>query len=647
MRLALAALFLLFSSVGAHAAEAITQFTAHAQVMRDQTVTVTERISVTAEGRQIKRGIYRNIPTSFAGPDGETITVRIEVLSVRRDGGDEPYVTSRGSGNLHLRIGDADVFLDHGSHTYDITYRARRALIDQGDQLVFRWYASGWDWDLVRQSIRASVGFDGDGMTILEAFEGDPHNTHALPVRQAGPHAVQIESTRPHGNGSDIGIAVSFPASAFIAPEGGQALRQWIEDNLYTAAWIAIFAASALILFILWLWIGRDPARRAIIPRFRPPEDLSPAAVRMIWQRRYDPGVMTAAFASLIAKNRMTMDYVDGSFLEGDTLTVRDTNDKSQPLASGESILFAEMLADRDFYVLPNRGSDKSKLSKFNSMRVDFESHLDQKFSERYFSRNRAAFFVVAIGSLVAAVIAYIYAVSMGALEPAVTDAPMGIIMVPVIAVPFYLIARITDIVRDWRERHVPFRIKEHLDLIGVVLFAAFFMGPAPIWPFTGDWGPLPWIIAAHMTMLVLFRALIEAPTAEGSRAMEEILGLRQYLKVAEEHRLKAMGAPEQTPEHLRETYAYAVALDVEEEWSKKLDTLIARIPDFADRSAGLASIQRARLSGTMLGAALGSSVSTASSASTPKSSSSGGFSSGGGFSGGGGGFGGGGGGGW
>ncbi len=647
MRLILGLLVVLWAGQ-LHAAEQVTQFTAHAQIMADRTVQVTEKIHVTAQSRVIKRGIFRNIPKGFEAPDGTWVSARLKVLSVRRNGMDEPYQVSSSGSDYSIRIGDANVFLDPGPHRYEIIYEARRILIEQDDgSILFRWYASGWDWNLVRQSVTATVGYDGAALTPIEAFEGMPGHTNSLVIDQTASGSVRIQNTRPLSNGEDIGLAVSLPAGALPPLSDDANAMHWVEDNLYTAAWGAILTASALILFIVWLWIGRDPSRRAIIPRFIPPEDLSPAAVRMIWQRRYDPGCMTAAFASLIAKNRVEIDHVDGSWLEGDTLTVRDTNDKSQQLSAGESILFGDMLAYRDFYVLPNRGSDKSKLSDFNSMREDFENHLDRHFTERYFSRNRTVFFLVAIASVVAGVAAYIFATVKGATEPAVLEAPMGIIMIPVIAAPFYLLARATDIWRDWRDRHVPFKIKQHLDLIGVIVFFAFFVGPDPVWPFLGGWGPLPFIIAAHMAMLVLFRALVEAPTDEGARAMEEILGLRQYLSVAEEHRLNAMGAPEQTPEHLRETYAYAVALDVEEAWSKKLDALIAKIPDFADRSQGLGSIHRARLGGMALGSALQSSVATASSASMPKSSSSGGFSSGGGFSGGGGGFGGGGGGGW
>ena len=53
---------------------------------------------------------------------------------------------------------------------------------------------------------------------------------------------------------------------------------------------------------------------------------------------------------------------------------------------------------------------------------------------------------------------------------------------------------------------------------------------------------------------------------------MDEIEGFREYLKVAEEERLNFENPPEKTPEIFEEFLPYALALDVEQEWSEKFD---------------------------------------------------------------------------
>src|SRR5690606_18847777 len=59
----LGALALLVFAWPAGAAEVINAFAADIVLRADRSVLVTETIDVTAEGREIRRGIYRDIPT--------------------------------------------------------------------------------------------------------------------------------------------------------------------------------------------------------------------------------------------------------------------------------------------------------------------------------------------------------------------------------------------------------------------------------------------------------------------------------------------------------------------------------------------------------------------------------------------------------
>ena len=80
---ALFALAVLHSAVQAE--ERIEQFTSDAQVNVDGSVDVTETISVNAESRQIRRGIFRDFPTTYTDRNGLRVVVGFEVISVKRD----------------------------------------------------------------------------------------------------------------------------------------------------------------------------------------------------------------------------------------------------------------------------------------------------------------------------------------------------------------------------------------------------------------------------------------------------------------------------------------------------------------------------------------------------------------------------------
>ncbi|MGV8932077.1 MAG: DUF2207 domain-containing protein [Luteimonas sp.] len=154
-------------------------------------------------------------------------------------------------------------------------------------------------------------------------------------------------------------------------------------------------------------------------------------------------------------------------------------------------------------------------------------------------------------------------------------------------------------------------------------------------------------VVVLMIPVLIVFGIAIKAPTAEGRALLDAIEGFKRYLGVAERDELARMPGPDAPPvldakryEHL---LPYAVALEVEDAWTKKFTLAVgaaaaaaatAAITWYHSSNAGdLGSLSRA------IGSSLTSQIA---SSSTPPGSSSGG--GGGGSSGGGGGGGGGGG---
>lgn len=155
-------------------------------------------------------------------------------------------------------------------------------------------------------------------------------------------------------------------------------------------------------------------------------------------------------------------------------------------------------------------------------------------------------------------------------------------------------------------------------------------------------------VICVLMVVAVIgFAYLVYAPTALGRRLLDEVEGLKLYLTVAERDVLAGLEGPDAPPPLDAERYEallpYAIALDVEEAWTRKFTAAVGA----AAAAAATGSIAWYR-GGSMqdmgsLARSVGSSLdSSIASASTPPGSSSG--SGGGGSSGGGGGGGGGGG---
>ncbi len=156
----------------------------------------------------------------------------------------------------------------------------------------------------------------------------------------------------------------------------------------------------------------------------------------------------------------------------------------------------------------------------------------------------------------------------------------------------------------------------------------------------------------SFLLLMLLFPAmagfgyLMRRPTIRGRKVLDDMLGFKDFLEVAEKDELNLRNPPEKTPELFEAYLPYALALGVDQQWSERFDKVLASVrgtdgkgysPTWYDghwSSSNLSKTTSSLSSG--LNSALGSSVS-------PPGSSSGG--GGGGSSGGGGG--GGGGGGW
>jgi hypothetical protein len=148
---------------------------------------------------------------------------------------------------------------------------------------------------------------------------------------------------------------------------------------------------------------------------------------------------------------------------------------------------------------------------------------------------------------------------------------------------------------------------------------------------------PISHMVIVGVAMLVvlwLFKRWLPAYSVAGRRMEDAIVGLRQYLSVAEADDLKRLKAPPQTKEEFAKFLPYAVALDVEQTWADRF----ARTLGAAAVAAAVADYYSSSDSGGYFGGGGGQSFTsglsslgeTISSAAVPPGSSSGSSDSGG-----------------
>lgn len=194
----------------------------------------------------------------------------------------------------------------------------------------------------------------------------------------------------------------------------------------------------------------------------------------------------------------------------------------------------------------------------------------------------------------------------------------------------------------DYRNKY--FQTNAYLNLPGIVIV----IGTTLVALNVGR-GPTPFVLGTIVLMfltMAFFAIIMKRPTLRGRKLLDEMLGFKDYLEVAEKDELNLRNPPEKTPQLFEAYLPYALALGVDQEWSEKFAAILAAVrgPDGAGYHPGWYNghWDSSSLGISTKGLSSGLHSAITSSVSPPGSSSG---SGGGGFSGGGGG--GGGGGGW
>jgi uncharacterized membrane protein YgcG len=622
---------LLAAPVSAMAAERIISFHADIDVNADGTMSVTETIAVRAEGREIKRGIYRDLPTTYKDAIGRRVTVAFTQIGVLRDGRPESHHQSALSNGIRIYIGDKNRFLKTGEYTYTLSYRTDRQLgfFEDHDELYWNVTGNGWRFPIeaATATVRLPSSVAGAGVR-LEAYTG--------PVGAKGQDfeahldfnsAAQFRTVRSLAGGEGLTIVVSWPKGHVTEPSPRQRLSWFLEDNGGFVAGAAGLAVLLIYYALSWSRVGRDPQPGIVIPRYNPPKGYSPASMRFVRRMGYDNRTFSAALINLAVNGQLVIHDDDGDYL------LEKVPGASGKLAAGEAALLRHLFAEGDTLKLQRKNHKRIKSAIGAHSR-----RLEADYEKRFFKSN-ATYTVLGV---VISVLALVGAVIM---SPGIPEmAAAGFMVVWLSGWTFGVFALSSAVYAAWQN------VGGITGVTGAVFISLFAL------PFFG--GEIMGIIflaksagvALVVTLLLLifvnwlFYQLMKAPTRLGRKLLDKVDGFRDYLVVAETDELRFKHPPEKTPELFERYLPYALALDVEEVWGDKFSDVIARAQregSYRQPNWYHGTHWRSRSIGSFassLGSTLSSTVSSSSTAPGSSSGSGGGGSSGGGGGGGGGG---------
>ena len=373
-------LLLLPAGLAQAAQERILSYDADIKIHGDASVTVTEIIQVESAGNQIRRGIFRDIPTTYKDSKGNRVRVDFTLLSVLRDGNPEPYTTESLANGVRIRIGQEDVLLPSGQHTYAITYKVKRVLGFFPDHDELYWNVTGNGWAFAIDSASALVTLPPGAAASsakMTAYTGKAGTTGSDYQAEATADGVKFSTTRALAASEGLTIVVGWPKGYVVEPSSKQKFLWFLKDNLGI-----LFSLLALILLPLWYlyaWnkVGRDPRKGVIFPRYTPPEGFSPAAIRYIRRMGYDDKAFTAAIINLAVQGRLIIRQEDKRKYSLENTGVQATSSPE------EDILHSQLFAQGDTLEL-----DNANHMTFSASGLRLHKQLAAAYKGKYFSAN-------------------------------------------------------------------------------------------------------------------------------------------------------------------------------------------------------------------------------------------------------------------
>ena len=615
------ALFLL-GTCSLAAREEILNFQSRIEIQKNGDLVVTEVVTVRAEGREINHGIYRDFPTLYEGRLGLAVKVPFLVEEVTRDGVAEPWHIAKKANGVRLYLGDKQAIVPPGVVVYQIRYRTAKQLgfFDKFDELYWNVTGNGWAFPILQASAEVLLPPGAMAGEVIAYTGAQGTQGTDWRVDRQGRKVIFL-TTAILEPGEGLTVVVNWPKGFVTEPTLEDEWLETLRANVGVASGVAGLIGVFFYFCITWVFFGRDPEPRGIIPLYAPPVGLTPAAVRYIrGLGKFDDDSFAAEVLHLAVLGVLT---IQG----GGSKKFVIQRSKVAVSPPPEDVDFYQALLGARSQLVFRRGEHKVLKGARQALLAAIAAQCDRV----YFVRNVHLWVTGLLFTLL----------------------PLGISLMnvreglPAIFLLVWLSIWSIGVVALWKQIVSAWRETGWKRLAGLPVAVLFAL------PFFAAWiaalGMLVWLTSfwvagiyfVGLLLLVVFHHLLKRPTLEGRRILDEIEGFRRYLSVAEVDRLNLENPPERTPELFESFLPYALALGVSQRWAEQFSDILDAAGQPLSSSSRLGFSHGASAAvGAGLAAGLAGAISSSSTA--PGSSSgggSGGSSGGGGGGGGGGGW--------
>ena len=404
--------------------ESITSFDSAITVNQDGSMRVENTITAMVTGDQIQHGIYYDFPTVYSNTKtGGRLVIDFQVLGVQLDGHAEPYTVANWSNGKRVKIGDPNVLISPGLHTWVIRFSVDRELgfFADHDELYWNVTGNGWVFPIDRASATVILPAGAAAkITRLAAYTGIVGSTASdVVTTRAADGTPTFATTSVLNPGEGLTIVVGWPKGFVQAPTALMRLGWFLRDN---SALIVGFVGILLVFLyymVMWYRHGKDPDRGTIIALFTPPDGVSPGGARYLTKMGHDSKAFTAALIDMAVKRYISI-HQDRSkyWIERDT--------------APESVLSDDELALAGTLIGANARVDFEQTNAENIQRAILASKapLEADYQPRFFVNNTGYLLTGILLSVAAAVLTFFVAANGTAMQlvaPVIVIVVLGI----------------------------------------------------------------------------------------------------------------------------------------------------------------------------------------------------------------------------
>ncbi|MCU7938604.1 MAG: DUF2207 domain-containing protein [gamma proteobacterium symbiont of Bathyaustriella thionipta] len=553
-------LFLLFSLTNIQAKEFIQNYESFITIDANSSLIITESITVNAEGNKIKRGIYRDFPNRYKDTYGNHYQVDFNLLSVMRDGKPENYHTQSITNGIRIYIGNKSRFLEQGEHTFTLQYFTNRQLgfFEQFDELYWNVTGNGWDFPILQA--RTTIQLP-DGVSINQvktsAYTGATGDKGAnYIISFPDDKRVLFETIEPLTIHHGLSVVVNWPKGYVSEPTQEQKFAWFFKDN--QAAVMGFSGFFILIIYLLFAWfkVGKDPDEGVIYPRYQPEKMHSPASMRFVKRMGYDNKSFAAALVNMAVKG-----YVDISD-SGRHFSIKKTGKKAL-LSLGESAIARNLFQNNDQVIL--------KQSEHKIIGIALKAHkkvLKRDYEKIYFKTN----FLFLLPSFLISMVTLVLTILVIEPSEAREITAFFTLWLSIWSIGVTILS--VSVYHAWKK--VSSFLSIFTALFSTAFAIPFFAGEAfglyMMWQNAGTGVVIVFILIIATN--ILFYEWMKAPTLKGRTLLDKIDGFKLYLQVAEAEEVNFKqahkAAPELTPKLFEHYFPFAMALDVENQWTDR-----------------------------------------------------------------------------